>query len=312
MRYLVTGGTGFVGSHLVRRLAQRGETTVLVRPGTEVMTLKGLANVRVVVADVCDGPAVKAAMVEARPTAVCHLAAAGIQPGADPAVVTATNVLGTYHLLAAIRSTPTIESAVLAGSWFEYGPALINDPDRVPAPTTPYGISKLAATMLVREFASRSDIPLSVIRPFQVYGPGEPSHRLIPSVLQGIQTRVPVPLQNPGALRDWIYIDDVVAAFEAALDARVNNEVVDIGTGITTAVGDVVNRLLAIAGAPARPDYASAVPAGGSSADGPLSGAADTTQARRWLGWTATVDLDAGLLKTVEHALKARQRLAAG
>lgn len=312
MRYFVTGGTGFIGSNLVRRLARRGETTVMVQPGADVATLTGAADIRVVVADVCNGAAVKAAVVEARPTAICHLAAAGVTPGSDAAAVTATNVLGTYNLLAAIRTTPTIEGAVFAGSWYEYGPALVNDPDRIPAPTTPYGISKLASTTMVLEFASRSEIPLVVIRPFQVYGPGEPPHRLIPSVLRGVQTRVPVPLQNPGALRDWIYVDDAAAAFETATDARVTNQVIDIGTGITTAVGDVVNRLLAHAGAPARPDHSPAVPTGGASGDGPLSGAADTTQAARWLGWTASVDLDAGLIKTVEHALRERHRIAAG
>lgn len=312
MRYFVTGGTGFIGSNLVRRLARRGETTVMVQPGADVATLTGAADIRVVVADVCNGAAVKAAVVEARPTAICHLAAAGVTPGSDAAAVTATNVLGTYNLLAAIRATPTIEGAVFAGSWYEYGPALVNDPDRIPAPTTPYGISKLAATTMVREFASRSGVPLAVIRPFQVYGPGEPSHRLIPSVLHGIQARVPVPLQNPGALRDWIYIDDVAAAFEAALDARVNNQVLDIGTGITTAVGDVVNRVLALAGAPSVQDYAPAVRLVGATGDGPLSGAADTAHAARWLGWTASVDLDAGLIKTVEHAFREKHGIAAG
>ena len=123
VRYLITGGAGFIGSHLVRRLARLGETIVLVRPAsTRPPTWKSDSEgVRILSVDVCDEIGLCRVLNDVRPTAVCHLAAEGLTRGVAPAAVTATNVLGTRNLLAAIQATASVERAVFAGSWYEYG-----------------------------------------------------------------------------------------------------------------------------------------------------------------------------------------------
>ena len=312
MRYLITGGSGFIGSHLVRRLVRRGDTTAIVRPGSTPSRLAGLErDVRILPADVCDGAAVRRIMAEVRPTAVCHLAAVGVTPGSKPADVTAANVLGTYSVLAAIRTTTTVDHAVFVGSWYEYGPALVEDPKRVPRPTSAYGISKFAATLLFQAFASASEVPGLVVRPFQVYGPAEPRHRLIPQVLRGAAAGVPVRLQNPGARRDWVYVEDVAEALEAALDAEADGKVVDIGTGVATSVQDIVSRVLALAGPITVDQEEARVNVPGDSDDARLSGAADVRLARELFGWTAKHDLATGLRKTVDWYRQDGQRIAA-
>lgn len=304
MRFLITGGSGFIGSHVTRRLAGRGEATVVVSRGRPLGRLASCSShLRIIEADLRDAEAVRRVVTEVRPTAVVHLAAAGVTPGGTAAEIIATNVLGTYHLLAALRDAPTVRSVVVAGSWYEYGPALTTDPQRVPAPTTPYGISKLASTHFVEMFAARSDIPAVVLRPFQVYGPDEPTHRLIPLVLRGALSGQGIILRNPGSYRDWVYVDDVARACEAAIDREVSGgPAIDIGTGIAISVGDVATRALRLAGLrtdeppreenPLTPD------------DSCLSGSADIRAAAERLGWKADTDLDSGLRLTVEQYLQ--------
>jgi len=302
VRYLITGGGGFIGSHLTRRLARAGETIALVKPGSanSLRLAPGIGDVQVLSVDIRDGAAVRRTMGDVRPTAVCHLAAAGLVPGAPPALVTATNVLGTYNVLAAIRATTTVDRAVFAGSWYEYGSASVEDRARIPRPNSVYGISKLAATQLVQECAARSGIPFVVVRPFQVYGPGESPHRLIPDVLRQSDVGVPVRLQNPGAQRDWVHVEDVVEAFESVLAANVSGKIIDIGTGVVTSVHEVVRKVLFFAGRITDGIEQASDSTPSDSDDGRLSGAANAGLAQELLGWKARYDLATGLRKTVD------------
>lgn len=303
-RFLVTGAAGFIGAHVVRRLASRGETAVLVRPGSR---LERLASCRerltILEADLADAAAVRRVVEQAQPDAVVHLAAAGVVTGLSAAQVVEGNLLGTYHLLAALRDTASARRVVLAGSWYEYGQVLTGASKRVPAPTSPYGISKLAATLLALEFAAAGAVTCVVLRPFQVYGPDEPAHRLIPLVLRSALEGRRLPLENPDVFRDWVYVDDVARAFEAAVDCEASGApAIDIGAGHATSVRDVVRRVETLAGMPADDTFRGR--AYSPSADARLSGAADTGEASRRLGWTATTPLDEGLRLTVQRFLQ--------
>jgi UDP-glucose 4-epimerase len=258
--------------------------------------------------DICDGTAVRRALNDVRPTAVCHLAAAGLTRGVSPALVTATNVLGTHNVLTAIQSTATVSRAVFAGSWYEYGPASIEDPARAPQPTSVYGISKLAATQLVKECAAKTSLSCVVVRPFQVFGPDEPLHRLIPDVLRQAAAGESVRLQNPKVRRDWVYVEDVAEAFELALGNNVTGSV-DIGTGVATSVREVVEKVLAFSGHATDDVRRASERASGDSDDARLSGTADVRPAQELLGWTARHDLATGLRKTVDWYRQNWQRI---
>ena len=310
VRYLITGGAGFIGSYLVRRLARLGETIVLARPAsTRPQSWKSNSEgVRILPVDVCDEIGLVRVLSDVRPTAVCHLAAAGLTRGVSPAVVTATNVLGTRNLLAAIQATASVERAVFAGSWYEYGAASIDDPIRSPKPTSVYGISKFTATQLVEKYAAESGLSVLVVRPFQVFGPDEPLHRLIPDVLRQAADGDSVQLQHPNVRRDWVYVEDVAEALELALVSNGSGNV-DIGTGVSTSVRELVGRVLTLAGGVTSDVEEASSRMSGESDDARLSGTADIRRAQELVGWTAKHDLATGLQKTVEWYRRHWQRV---
>jgi len=157
-RYLVTGGDGFIGSHLVRRLVSRGEVVVVVQPGCDLLRLGPLQkDIELCSVDVRDDVKIRELVKTARPTTIFHLAAAGMVPGKEsPGDVMTVNVSGAYNILAGMLATGQVEAAVFAGSWYEYGRALTEvAAERVPQPMSVYGVSKLAATLLVQTFAAR-------------------------------------------------------------------------------------------------------------------------------------------------------------
>ena len=305
-RYLVTGGDGFIGSHLVRRLVSRGEVVVVVQPGCDLLRLGPLQkDIELCSVDVRDDVKIRELVKTARPTTIFHLAAAGMVPGKEsPGDVMTVNVSGAYNILAGMLATGQVEAAVFAGSWYEYGRALTEvAAERVPQPMSVYGVSKLAATLLVQTFASRLNLPAVVVRPFQVYGPMELPHRLIPQIMRSAKTGAKLELNTPQARRDWIYVEDVAAALDLASKSSCRGKIVDVGTGATTTVSDVAQMLFELMGVRSKGPSSAPVERRARSdlgGDASLSGAADVSVAKALLSWQAEHTLREGLRRTVE------------
>jgi dolichol-phosphate mannosyltransferase len=258
-RVLVTGGTGFVGSNLARRLLADGhEVHLLVRSGHRPWRIEEIRrDVRLLEADLADSDAVRRALTESRPAWVFHLAAYGAYPSQTelPRIVEA-NVLATAHLIEASR-TAGVEAFVHAGSSSEYGfrDRAPGESDRL-EPNSVYAVSKAAATHLCRQAARESGSWMPTLRLYSVYGPYEEPTRLIPTLIrEGLRGRLP-PLVNPEIARDFVYVDDVLEAFLAAASRPRRDDpgaVYNVGTGVQTRMRDVVDlarRTFAIAGEP--------------------------------------------------------------
>jgi nucleoside-diphosphate-sugar epimerase len=257
-RVVVTGGTGFVGANLVRRLVADGhQVHLLVRPEFSSWRIDSIRE-RIDIHEVSlsDQDRLTATLPTIQPRWVFHLAAYGAYSWqTDEAQMLETNVVGTQNLLRAALNAG-VESFVNAGSSSEYGRR-----DHAPAetepvsPDTPYGQTKSVATAMCDLVAPMHGMRVYSLRLYSVYGPFEDPRRFLPSLIVHGSRGVFPPLVDPGTARDFVYVDDVVdACLIAARNVSMEHSVIyNVGTGVQTTVGEAVEvarRLLPILGEP--------------------------------------------------------------
>jgi dolichol-phosphate mannosyltransferase len=299
-RVLLSGGTGFVGANLARRLLADGhEVHLLVRGAANAWRLAGIRDdVRVHRATLEDRAAVARVVGRARPDWVFHLAAHGAYSWeTDVDRMIATNVTGTQNLLDAAL-TLGVDAFVNAGSSSEYGfkTKAPRERDRV-EPNSHYAVTKVAATHLCRLAAQKEDAKIATLRLYSVYGPWEDPGRLLPTIVEhGLRGLLP-PLVDPRIARDWIYVDDVCEAFVRAA-ARPHPEpgpVFNVGTGRQTTIRQVVAVARRVLGVTAKPAWGSMPNRAWDTA----SWVSDSRAIRRALGWKPRYDFERGFRQMV-------------
>lgn len=294
---LVTGGAGFLGARLVRRLiAAPRAVHLLVRPTSNLHRISDIVDrVHIHSCDLGDAESVQAAVDTIRPRTVFHIAATGAYVSGGEAQLFRDNILATFNLLqatAGLRGCRFVHTA----SSLEPGPLPVPIKETDPfAPRVPYGATKAASTLLAR-LAARHGQSVVVLRPFAIYGPGEPDKRLIPTAIRAALSGTPLRLTAPGYTRDLVYVDDVVDAYLAAATAdKIDGELINVATGRATANEETVRLIEELVGRPIVLDPA-AYPARPTDTS---MWCADVSKAQRLLGWRAAHDLRAGLAKTV-------------
>jgi UDP-glucose 4-epimerase len=297
VRVVVTGGAGFIGSHLVDALLDRGADVVVAdhlrrspRPWVAEALQRGM---RLHVADVRDLAALRRAFEAAQPDVVMHLAAQVDvrQSIADPALDAQINVAGTVSVLEAARQTGA-RRVLMASTAAVYG-----DPHAVPtpeaaviAPLSPYGTSKAAAEWYLGQYQRLHGISTLALRMANVYGPRQDPHGEagVVSIFCGLSTdggRATV-YGDGRQTRDYVFVEDAVAAWLAAAEADVTGAL-NVSTGVETSVLDVLEALeLPYDLAPGRPGEIE-------------RSCLDPSAAAERLGWTARVPLAEGLRRTL-------------
>jgi UDP-glucose 4-epimerase len=288
-RALVTGGAGFIGSRLCRRLHALGADVYATSRAPET---QAQGDVHWLAADLAELADVRAVFVAASPDVVFHLAGQVIG-GRELELVHSTlrnNLIGTVNLLAAGQEEccPRI---ILAGSMEEPPP---ESPDS--APSSPYAVAKWAASGYARMFHALYSLPVVSLRIFMVYGPGQREPRLVPYVIRALLRGERPRLTSGTRAIDWVYVDDVVDAFLlAALAEGIEGAAVDVGSGTTVTIRDLVERIAVLVNP-------TIVPIFGALPDRALetSNVADLRRTEEILGWRPVTTLDDGLQATLE------------
>lgn len=297
-RAIVTGGAGFIGSHVADAFAERGYDVVVVDDLSTGVVENVPERAQLAEIDITDADALEGAFAGGADV-VCHLAAqSSITVSAErPDYDAKVNVLGTLNVLeAARRAGAPLIFASTGGGIYGNGASLPTPEDYVPQPLAPYGASKLAGEAYVQTWARLHDLPNVVLRLANVYGPrqsprGEAGVVAIFSekLLAGEQPT----LRGEGKpTRDYVHVSDVVDALVRAADVR-SPGLFNVGTGVATSTVSVLELLQEIAGTSIEPLHADLKP-------GELDESAlDASRIERELGWRPSIALEEGLRDTV-------------
>ncbi|GAC1606842.1 MAG: GDP-mannose 4,6-dehydratase [Myxococcales bacterium] len=257
MHVLVTGGAGFIGSHLCAALvARQDEVTCLdnfdpfypERLKRRAIAPLLAAGLRLVEADVRDADAMIAAVAEARPDAIVHLVArAGVRPSLeDPGGYLDTNTRGTVHLLEAARRAGT-RRFLLGSSSSVYGASAVppfREDARIDSPESPYAASKAAAELLGRTFHNLYGLEVACLRFFTVYGPRQRPDLAIHKFARRMLAGQPLPFFGDGAsARDYTFVGDIVQGVLAALDVPLRYDVINLGGARVTTLAELIGLL---------------------------------------------------------------------
>ncbi len=287
-RVLVTGGTGFIGSHVCRRIAEAGGdvyATSRTRTGVD----DGITWVK---ADFSDIAAARATIADVRPSVVYHFAGSvGAAPELKLVVPTFHSLLtSTVNALTAAAEAGC-ERIVLPGSLTEAVPG--EDP---PVPLSPYAAAKWAASGYGRMFHELFATPTVILRTFMTYGPGQHATKLIPSVARALLRGERPKLSSGRGKADWVFIDDVAEAFIlAASTPGIEGRTIDIGSGTLVSMRTLIETLVKAVGAGVEPMF-------GALPDRPGENqiSAQTGPAATLMGWRATTTLESGLRQTAD------------
>ena len=326
MSVLVTGGAGYIGSHVARELARQGEATTIIDVlPSPPPALIGHPGVRYVRGDIRDGPLLDRVLGDGQIDAVIHFAAlkSVADSMADPGAYFDNNVGGSLSLLRAMARAE-VRVLVFSSSCGVYG-----EPERLPVdeacqlrPANPYGESKLLVERVLAWFDRLAGVRYASLRYFNAAGASDDAQlgerwegavNLIPITIEAALGRgqtvrifgTDYPTDDGTAIRDFIHVLDLVDAHLRALShlrAGAPSDVFNIGTGVGSSVKQVIDTVVAIGGLPV-PTLVSSRREGD-----PAAIWADSTRAERVLGWRAS----RGLPQIVESAWRWHSRGSSG
>jgi dTDP-glucose 4,6-dehydratase len=306
-RILVTGGAGFISSNMIRHLLdETGHEVVTMDALTYAGNLENLSDVmnherlRFIRGDIRDVQDVAAALegvdVIVNAAAESHVSKSIEQGGAE---FVTTNVVGTQVLLDAIREQP-VDRFILISSSEVYGTA-VSDPmteDHPLNPRSPYAGTKAGGDRLAYSYWCTYDLPVTVIRPFNNYGPYQHPEKVIPRFIIQALTDQPLTIHGGGgATRDWLHVRDTADAITRACEVpleHIKGETINVATGVDESVEQIADMILDMLGKPA------SLKAHVDDRPGQVDRhVGSTDKAERLLQWTSSIAFVDGLEQTI-------------
>ncbi len=303
MRTLITGATGFIGSHMLAPLVEQGhEVWSLERYLTGRYVLGADRGARSVFSNLKDHFSVRQVVREVQPDIVVHLAS--ISPVSysydHPNEVMEANYIGTINLAeACLREVPHFRQFLFASTSETYGNGPVPKTEETSQnPNSPYSVSKLAAEKYVLYMRDAYRLPVTVLRPFNTYGRKDNTHFVVERTIVQMLRGQTVRLGSAAPVRDLLYVDDHVRAYLSCLgNPKAIGEVLNFSTGRGVSVGTLVRLLREMTGFQGEVVWDS-IPQRPLDID-VLVG--DSSKAERILGWRPQVPLEEGLRLTVDH-----------
>jgi len=300
MRYLVTGGCGFIGSHLAEALLEKGEVVIVdnLSTGFEKNVPEGAEFVKL---DISDSEKVNS--ISGDFDIIFHLAAQSsvIRSLEQPLVDFNSNALGTLNILEYARKKGT--KTVYASSCAGYGDAVYLPVDEMHPlkPKSPYAASKIAGEKMCEAYTTTFELPTMSLRFFNVYGPRQSGNSggVISIFISRAMKSEPLKMNGDGEqFRDFVYVKDVVSSLLKAGESPCKGEAVNIGTGKKTTVNEITESILKITKSSSEVQHGPELP-------GESKGiVADISMAKEVLGFEPTVDLETGIKETFEYIKK--------
>jgi len=308
---LITGGAGFIGSHLVDRLMREGDSQVTIvddfndfyAPSIKrenIRTHLENQKFKLVEADIRDRHALERIFSETDFDCLVHLAArAGVRPSLkEPQLYVETNVNGTLNLLELARKR-SVRQFIFGSSSSVYGinaKVPFSEDDPVFNPISPYAATKAAAELLCHTYAHLYDLRIVCLRFFTVYGARQRPDLAIHKFAKLISEGKPIPVFGDGTTRrDYTYIDDVIAGVRAAIDYDASKyEIINLGESRTVELRELISILENALGRRAQIDWQPMQPG-----DVPQT-FADISRARKLLGYDPQTQIEEGIEKFVE------------
>jgi nucleoside-diphosphate-sugar epimerase len=303
-RYLVTGGAGFIGSHIAEELTKKGSFVRIIDnfiTGKEENIASFLDGIELVRGDIRDLELCRTAVKDV--DYVLHQAALPSVPRSieDPILTNAINIEGTLNILLA-SSEASVNKLVFASSSSVYG-----DDEHLPKkeglegnPLSPYAISKLTGEKYCEVFSNIFDLPTVCLRYFNVFGPRQDPTSQYAAVIPNFITRLlsdkaPIIYGDGEQSRDFTYVANVVEAnLKAAHATDVSGQILNLGNGIRTSVNDLAKSLMELIDKDIEPLYEEERP-------GDVRHSfADISKAEALLSYTPNVSLKDGLLRTID------------
>jgi nucleoside-diphosphate-sugar epimerase len=300
-RVLISGISGFIGSHLARRLVkEEAEVYGLVRESSNLWRISDIKNqISIYYADLKDFESVKHIIQDVQPLKIFHLAAY-VDVSRSFAVLdnmVENNIKGSLNLLKALEGID-YDCFVNTGTCEEYGdnPAPFLE-DQIPKPVSPYSASKVSVTMFCQMLYKTLGLPIVTLRPFLTYGPGQESNMLIPSVIKSVIKSEPFEMTAGEQTREFNYVDDIVEGFvKASVTKKAIGEIINIGNGLEYKIKYVVQKILDLMNGTVNPKIGVLNYRPGET----WHFYCDNTKAMELLGWKPKVNLEDGLKMTID------------
>lgn len=304
----ITGGTGFLGSYLVKKLVNYGaNVTILVRdyiPQSNIYRGEEYKKVNVVHGTLEDYLLIERTLGEYEIDTVFHLAAQAIVGVANrnPLGTFKSNIEGTWNILEAARKSPLIKRVIVASSDKAYG-----DQEKLPYDENmplqgkhPYDVSKSCADLIAQTYYETYKLPVCITRCGNLYGGGDLNfNRIIPQSIQSIlNNKAPVIRSDGSFIRDYFYIEDAVDAYinlaEKVVELNLGGQAFNFSNEIQLTVLEPVNKILKIMGSSMKPIILN------QGSNEIIHQYLSAKKARTILGWSPNYTIDEGLSKTIE------------